>query len=113
MTGTMWRTIGISTVGFLGLAGLPCVAAEVGDAARGAVLAERWCATCHVVAPGQAEASADAPSFAGLAAASGKTPEGIADFLTLPGTTHSKMPDLHLSRVEILDVVAYIGSLKK
>jgi len=88
-------------------------AAEVGDAARGATLAKRWCATCHVVAADQATASADAPSFAGLASAPGKTAEGLTDFLTLPDTTHTKMPDLHLSRVEIIDIVAYIRTLAK
>jgi mono/diheme cytochrome c family protein len=105
------------TIGLVGLAallvGLPVSAAEVGDAARGATLAKRWCATCHVVAVDQAMASADAPSFAGLASAPGKTAEGLTDFLTLPGTTHSKMPDLHLSRVEIIDIVAYIRTLAK
>ena len=83
------------------------------DPARGGRLAERWCASCHLVSAEQKTASADAPSFAALAATPGRTPDGIADFLTLPGTTHSRMPDLSLSRVEIDDISAYIASLKK
>ena len=103
---------GLAVVGLL--AGLVFAgAAEQGDAARGARLAQRWCASCHLVTPDQAKGAVDAPSFMALARDPAKTAEGIADFLTLPGTTHSKMPDLHLSRVEIVDIVAHITSLKK
>jgi mono/diheme cytochrome c family protein len=91
----------------------PALAAEQGNAERGAMLAKRWCASCHVVDATQAKGSVDAPSFAALAAAPGKTAEGFADFLTMPGTTHSKMPDLQLSRVEISDIVAHILAQKK
>lgn len=83
------------------------------DPSNGRRLAERWCAACHLVAAGQTVASTDAPSFAALANAPGKPPESIADFLALPGTTHSKMPDMSLSRVEIGDIVAYVATLKK
>ncbi len=83
------------------------------DPAKGRRLAERWCATCHLVSADQKAASADAPSFQALANAPGRTADGLADFLTLPGTTHSRMPDLALSRVEIDDVTAYIATLKK
>lgn len=87
----------------------PALAA--GDVATGERLAKRWCAGCHLVAEGQGTASVDAPTFTGLAAT--RTAEAIGDFLTLPGTTHSKMPDMALSRVEIADIAAYIASLKK
>lgn len=83
------------------------------DPGNGARLSKRWCASCHVVAEGQTSASADAPTFEALANAPGKTPEGIADFLALSESTHSKMPDMSLSRVEIGDIVAYIATLKK
>lgn len=88
-------------------------AAEVGDAGRGAQLSKRWCAGCHVVDATQAKGSVDAPSFAALATTPGKTSEVLADFLTMPGTTHSKMIDLQLSRVEIADIVAHILTQKK
>lgn len=83
------------------------------DPANGERLSRRWCAACHLIAADQTTASADAPSFQALADAPKKTPDGIADFLTLPGTTHSRMPDLALSRVEIDDITAYVASLKK
>ncbi len=83
------------------------------DPANGERLSRRWCAPCHLVASDQTTASVDAPTFMGLANAPAKTTDGIADFLTLPGTTHSKMPDMALSRVEIDDIAAYIATLKK
>lgn len=105
-------------VGLVVLAGVVAAvpstfAAEQGNAERGAVLSKRWCASCHVVDATQAKGSVDAPSFSALASAPGKTAEGFADFLTMPGTTHTKMPDLQLSRVEISDIVAHILAQKK
>lgn len=98
----------------LALGGVAAAAPAVpADPARGKRLAERWCASCHLVSAEQKSASADAPSFAALANTPGRTEDGIADFLTLPGTTHKRMPDLSLSRVEIDDIAAYIASLKK
>lgn len=109
---------GAARVGLSALAGVVVIAssalaAEQGNAERGAMLAKRWCASCHVVDVTQAKGSVDAPSFAALASSPGKTAEGLTDFLTMPGTTHSKMPDLQLSRVEISDIVAHILAQKK
>ena len=97
------------------LAATPALAAPPTptDPANGERLSRRWCAPCHLVASDQKTASTDAPTFMALANAPTKTPDGIADFLTLPGTTHSKMPDMALSRVEIDDITAYIATLKK
>ncbi len=87
---------------------LPCAAfaAPPADAAHGESIARRWCAACHLVAPDQKRASADVAPFAEVART--KTNAQIADFLTDP---HPKMPDLHLSRQEIADLVAYVRSL--
>lgn len=82
-----------------------------GSAARGEVLARRWCASCHLVSADQTKALADAPSFATLTGAKGRTPEALAAWLAMPDTTHGRMPDLHLSRVEIDDIVAFAASL--
>ncbi|MDK9695186.1 MAG: cytochrome c [Siculibacillus sp.] len=107
------RSAVVLTIG-LALGGIAAAAPPVpADSAKGRRLSERWCATCHLVTAEQKTASADAPSFHALASAPGKTEDVIADFLTLPGTTHSRMPDLALSRVEIDDIAAYIASLKK
>jgi mono/diheme cytochrome c family protein len=95
---------------------LPCViagtmiltvpAAMAADIGQGAKIAQRWCATCHVVTPGQPAAKADAPSFASISAAR-KVPE-IAGFLM---QSHPSMPDMNLSRAEIADLIAYMQSL--
>jgi mono/diheme cytochrome c family protein len=76
------------------------------DIAQGEKIAKRWCATCHVVAPDQKQASVDVPTFAD--AARRKSDQQLAAFLVDP---HPKMPDLHLSRSEIADLVAYMRSL--
>ena len=80
------------------------------DANHGAVLAKRWCATCHLVDSGQTHASADVPPFATIASKSDFTPEKVAFFLLDP---HPKMPNFPLSRNEAADIAAYIGSLRK
>lgn len=79
------------------------------DAAKGEVIAKRWCAACHLVASDQTKANLDAPSFASIAhkKPSSKT---LAAFLTDP---HPKMPDMSLTRDEIADIVAYIKSLDR
>lgn len=79
------------------------------DPGHGADLAERWCASCHVVANGQAQASADVPSFASVARRPDFSPERLAFFLLEP---HPKMPNFPLSRIEAGDIAAYIGSLR-
>ncbi len=80
------------------------------DANHGAELAKRWCATCHVVAGDQKQASADVPPFAAIAQKSDFTPEKVAFFLL---DSHPKMPNFSLSRNEAGDIAAYIGSLRK
>jgi mono/diheme cytochrome c family protein len=75
------------------------------DANHGAVLAKRWCATCHLVAGDQ-----NVPPFAAIARKSDFTPEKLAFFLLDP---HPKMPNFPLSRNEAGDIAAYIGSLRK
>ena len=81
--------------------------ALAGDARHGAVIAKRWCAACHVVAPDQTSASADAPPFTDIAQRH-TDKKKLAHFLMDP---HPPMPDMHLSRKEIDDIVTYIHSL--
>jgi mono/diheme cytochrome c family protein len=83
---------------------LPASAADVSNGKR---IAERWCAACHVVAPEQTRASADAPTFGAIAAKYATSGE-LGNFLTDP---HPPMPDMALSQPEIADLVAYIRSL--
>jgi mono/diheme cytochrome c family protein len=77
------------------------------DAKHGLTIAKRWCAACHVVTSEQKTGSADVPSFADIARRRTNA-KALAAFLTDP---HPKMPDMHLSRTEIDDIVAYIRSL--
>ncbi len=87
------------------MASLPALAAPP-DPDHGKVIAQRWCATCHVVAPGQKEASADVPSFFYVARHMDK--RDLTSFLADP---HPKMPDMSLTRQEIDDLTAYIRAL--
>ncbi|WP_213030286.1 hypothetical protein, partial [Acinetobacter baumannii] len=54
------------------------------DANHGADLAQRWCASCHVVTGSQTQASADVPSFASVARKPDFSPERLAFFLLDP-----------------------------
>lgn len=89
------------------LSGSPAMAA---DPDHGAVLAKRWCVSCHLVEPDQKQADADVPAFAAIARKSDFTPEKIAFFLLDP---HPPMPNFQLSRNEAADIAAYIGTLRK
>ena len=81
-----------------------------GDAVAGKALAERSCASCHLVAPDQKSATTEAPPFTELASRSPDEIEALATFLAAP---HPPMPPVSLTRREIDDVVAYIASLKE
>ncbi|MBL8589513.1 MAG: c-type cytochrome [Methylobacteriaceae bacterium] len=77
--------------------------AAAADVARGEVLARRWCASCHLVAPDQARATPDTPSFAAIARRPDAPP--LAAFLS---ASHARMPDMNLTRDEIADLSEYI-----
>lgn len=81
-----------------------------GDAETGKAVAERWCASCHLVSPDQTSAMADVPSFQSIAQRSDSEIDALESFLADP---HPPMPDLSLTRDEIRDLLAYIGSLRE
>ena len=83
--------------------------ALAGDLISGQRIAERWCASCHLVLPQQSTASADVPSFQTIARTHNLDDRMLKTFLADP---HPKMPDMQLSRSEIDDVVSYIRSLR-
>jgi mono/diheme cytochrome c family protein len=87
----------------------PTGAASAADAANGKKLAERWCASCHVVAASQQRGNTQAPPFSEVAKKPHIDAPMIALFLLVP---HPKMPDMNLSRFEAGDIAAYIASLK-
>jgi mono/diheme cytochrome c family protein len=101
------RPVFTASVLALALAALaPSAAFAAADLQQGENIARRWCAPCHLATPDQKSASADVAPFMTLARS--KTDRQLAAFLADP---HPKMPNLHLSRQEIADLVAYIRSL--
>jgi mono/diheme cytochrome c family protein len=80
------------------------------DPAAGERLAVRWCSSCHLVKPGQAQANADVPSFPGIARRSDFSAERVATYLV---AAHPKMPSYSLSRIEARAIASYIESLAK
>lgn len=86
-------------------------ALAAGDAAEGKAIAQRWCAACHQVSAEQITASADVPSFMTIRQMRA-TPNALAALEGFLADPHPVMPDMSLTRQEIRDLVAYIGSLK-
>lgn len=84
-------------------------AAPAAEAEQGEVVARRWCATCHIVAPDQTRGSTQAPPFASIAGRQAFDAGKVALFLLGP---HPRMPDMNLSRAEAADLAAYIATLK-
>ncbi len=84
-------------------------AALAADSRHGKLLAERWCASCHLVGPQQTQASADVPTFAAIGRDPAFDAPKLAFFLLDP---HPKMPDMQLTRSEAQDLAAYIGTLR-
>jgi mono/diheme cytochrome c family protein len=82
-------------------------AAFAADAAKGEVMAKRWCAACHVVAADQTTGGTQAPPFSSIAKKPGLDAGEIALFLLVP---HPRMPDMNLSRAEAADLAVYIKS---
>jgi mono/diheme cytochrome c family protein len=93
----------------LSLIVLPAIA-HAQDAERGKALAERWCASCHVVTAGAKSGSANGlPSFQALATDPKVTEGTLRAAMT---TQHGRMPDLSLGKRQQDDLVAYIFSLR-
>lgn len=86
---------------------LAATAAGAADAEHGEAMAKRWCAACHVVAPGQARGSTQAPPFSEIARKPGFDAGQLALYLLLP---HPRMPDMNMSRAEAADLAAYIAA---
>ncbi|WP_372423204.1 c-type cytochrome [Salinarimonas chemoclinalis] len=78
------------------------------DAAEGRAIAERWCASCHLVSPDQETAVDGVASFREVAARGPLEDGALETFLADP---HPAMPDMALTREEISDLATYIESL--
>lgn len=90
------------------LAGSSAAAQEVGDPREGLAFAQKVCAECHGVAPGQLVPAA-APTFRAIANTPGMTALALTVFLRTP---HRDMPNLVLSDSDRDNVIAYILSLR-
>ena len=101
--------VALTAVAILAASSFP-LAQEIGDVVAGKRLAETWCSSCHVVAPSaQAGASTGVPTFTAVASMPSTTPIALRVYLQTP---HARMPDLHLSRDETDNLIAYILSLR-
>ncbi len=78
-----------------------------GDAEAGHQLARLWCVSCHIV-DRAGEGRDAAPPFTTIAAAHKRDHGWLRAWLTAP---HPPMPDLHLTRQEIEDVIGYLETL--
>lgn len=95
-------------LGFLAAVLAPLSAAQAaGDSARGRVLAQTWCSSCHTV-EGTNVGKDVAPTFGSIAEKGHPDQLEARAFLNAP---HPPMPDFNLSRDQIDDIVAYLKSL--
>ncbi len=92
----------------LALITMPGSPASAADAAHGLALAQRFCASCHVVTADQKQANADAPPFVTIARMN-MSAQALAYFLLDP---HPVMPTPPIGRIAADDIAAYIESLK-
>jgi mono/diheme cytochrome c family protein len=90
--------------------GIPWGGAFAADAERGATIAARWCAACHMAAPGQGRSDAAPPDFAKIGRQPDLDARKLSAFLMTP---HPRMPDMSLSRQQIDDLVAFIKAQGK
>jgi mono/diheme cytochrome c family protein len=86
-------------------------AQEMGDAMKGATLAQSVCAECHAVRNGETRSpNPKAPTFTSVAATRGMSEMALRVWLQSP---HPTMPNLMLGEDEKDDVIAYILTLKR
>jgi cytochrome c len=89
-------------IGHVGLAH-----AASGNAEAGRQLVMRSCSSCHATESAKT-ATDNAPPFAAIAKTNKERPAWIRGWLTEP---HPPMPNISLSRQQIDDIVAYLGTL--
>jgi hypothetical protein len=86
----MRRTASGLGPGVLLIAFLPTLAWAAGNVQTGKEVAERWCASCHLVSAEQTQGSADAPSFMSIAEHSGEEVEWLKAFLVEPPSSDAR-----------------------
>lgn len=97
------------------LAGLVATAvvaqdADVPSPERGLAFAQRFCKECHLVeGSGTTAVPAGIPTLRGIANRADQTGDRIRNVLINP---HPPMPDMQVSSQEILDLLAYLETLR-
>lgn len=77
---------------------------------HGYALAQRFCNGCHLIGDNaDAAVPAGVPTFRGIANKPGQTGQHIIDKLIKP---HPPMPDIQLTREELMHIVAYLETLR-
>lgn len=77
---------------------------------KGATLAQRWCASCHVVSRTQSRGADLTPSFESIAQRGDFNADKLAFFLLNP---HPVMPNMALTRDEARDIAAFIATQRR
>jgi len=85
----------------------PAVKAQ--DVAAGEAVARQQCSECHYVGKSATPPFGFAPAFSKIARSEGVTQTSIQVFLM---THHEVMPNYALSRKDVIDVAAYIVTLR-
>ena len=82
----------------------------VPDAQRGLALAMKSCAGCHLIGDGRARTTpVGVPTFRQIANRKDQSAARIRAALVMP---HPPMPDTHLTQAEVLDIIAYLDTLR-
>lgn len=98
-------TILMALTVLIGHAGLAYAAS--GNAEAGRQLAMRSCSSCHATEAAKT-ATDNAPPFTAVAKTNKERPAWIRGWLMEP---HPPMPNISLSRQQIDDIIAYLGTL--
>jgi cytochrome c len=91
----------------IGHAAVAHAAAVAGNAEAGRQLVMRSCSSCHAT-EAAATATDGAPPFSAVAKTNKERPAWIRGWLMEP---HPPMPNISLSREQINDIIAYLGTL--
>ena len=90
--------------------GLRAADTEIHSQQRGHALARTLCSNCHVIDDASSSpVPVGIPTFRAIANRAGQTGQRIRDVLIKP---HTPMPEIQLSNDEVLNILAYLESLR-
>jgi cytochrome c len=106
------RTInrGVFTLALIAMSNIAAGSSSLAaDPRKGAQLAQQWCASCHMIGGAPPRTALPGPPSFRAVARGVLAADQLQAFLTRP---HGSMPDLSLTRSEMDDLIAYIGTLR-